>query len=188
MRLLIVDHRDSFTYNLVDAFRGLGGEVAVCPSPSLEGRGLGGGWNWNALVFSPGPGRPEHYPQTTALLHRLPATLPVLGVCLGMQILNEWSGGATVHAPTLVHGKTSRVTHSGQGIFAGLDSPCTVARYHSLACQVRSADWEIAAWSSDDVPMAIRHRSRPWWGLQFHPESFMTPEGLAMLKNWMTTI
>lgn len=182
MRLLVIDHNDSFTFNLVDAFRGLGCGVEVVNYKSLRWRGE------SALVLSPGPGRPTDYPETRALVDLWPADRPLLGVCLGMQILNEWSGGETVHAPHVVHGKTCPITHNGQGIFEGIPNPCTVMRYHSLACRITSPDWEVCAWSADGVPMAMCHRHRPWWGVQFHPESFMTPKGKKMLGNWLPLI
>lgn len=189
--ILLIDHQDSFTYNLADAFRQLGARVEVvdarhtgldpasikCWTPGhVRGDDM-----YDAIVLSPGPGRPRDYPQTLAFINSLPPTTPVLGVCLGMQLLNEWSGGETIHAPTPVHGKICPISHMGRGIFSSLPSPCTVMRYHSLACRVTSSDWEILAQSDDGVPMAIQHRVRPWFGVQFHPESFMTPEGLRML-------
>lgn len=181
MQLLIVDHKDSFTYNLVDCFRRVGNVVSVVWPDKIPASIMG----YDALILSPGPGRPSDYPQTLELIQTLPPTLPVLGVCLGMQLLNEWSGGTTIHAPTLMHGKTCPISHAGRGVFSKLPSPCTVMRYHSLACKITSPDWEVCAWSADDTPMAMQHRVHPWVGLQFHPESFMTPEGLAMLQNWM---
>lgn len=197
MRLLMVDHNDSFTFNLVDAFRGLGCEVDVVRhagqgagiqigahfGPRLDGRG---DVSWNALVLSPGPGRPADYPDTRALLDQWPANRPLLGVCLGMQLLNEWSGGETVHAPQVLHGKTCPIFHGGRGVFDSLPNPCTVMRYHSLACKVTSPDWEVYARTGDDVPMAMRHRARPWWGVQFHPESFLTPDGPLVLRNFIS--
>lgn len=196
MRLLMVDHNDSFTFNLVDAFRGLGCEVDVFRHPGrragvqsehLPGCRLPGRHDeqWNALVLSPGPGRPTDYPDTRALLDQWPANRPLLGVCLGMQLLNEWSGGETVHAPQVVHGKVCPIFHDGRGVFGNLPSPCTVMRYHSLACRITSPDWEVCARSADGVPMAMRHRTRPWWGMQFHPESFLTPDGHAMLRAFI---
>jgi anthranilate synthase component 2 len=195
MRLLLIDHQDSFTHNLADAFRQLGAQVMVvdarharldpasrkCWTPGQTR----GDDVYDAIVLSPGPGRPRDYPQTVTLLQQLPTTFPVLGVCLGMQLINEWSGGETVHAPTLMHGKVSAISHVGRGVFGELATPCMVARYHSLMCTRISSDWEVTAWSADDVPMAIQHRHRPWLGVQFHPESFLTPDGATMLHNWM---
>ncbi len=187
--ILLIDHQDSFTYNLADAFRRLGANVEVVAYKSLplykgEPEGVE---PFSALVLSPGPGRPSDYPQTLSFINALSPTMPVLGVCLGMQLLNEWSGGETVHAPAVMHGKTCPIVHDGRGVFGSLTSPCMVMRYHSLVCRVDSPDWEILAQTEDGVPMAIQHRSRPWTGLQFHPESFMTPEGNKMLRNWIST-
>ncbi len=183
MRLLMVDHNDSFTFNLVDIFRELGADVEVVNYKSLPFVGRGA----SALILSPGPGCPREYPETRVLLDHWPADRPLLGVCLGMQILNEWSGGETVHAMQIVHGKTCPVFHDGNGIFDDLANPCTVMRYHSLACRVTSTDWKVCARTQDDTPMAICHHTRPWWGVQFHPESFLTLEGSTMLKNWIST-
>lgn len=182
--MLIIDHQDSFTYNLADAFRQLGATVKVVAYRSLPLSTI----DASAVILSPGPGRPGDYPQTRAVLQRLPATIPVLGVCLGMQLLNEWSGGKTVHAPSLMHGKTSAISHAGRGLFSSLTSPCKVARYHSLACQITSEDWEVCARSDDETAMAIQHRHRPWWGVQFHPESFLTPDGLIMMHNFIACV
>jgi anthranilate synthase component 2 len=179
MQILVIDHRDSFTYNLVDAFRTLGYGVAVVDSSSW------GGEHADTIVLSPGPGRPSDYPETQALVTALPPDTPLLGVCLGMQILNEWSGGETIHAPQPMHGKVSVITHNGRGIFDGLPSPCTAMRYHSLVCRVRSEEWEVTARTDEDIPMALQHRQRPWYGVQFHPESFMTPDGRHLLNNFV---
>lgn len=179
MRLLIVDHNDSFTFNLRDAFRVLGAEVTVVSHPPAAVQG------YDALVLSPGPGRPADYPETRALLDLWPAERPLLGVCLGMQLLNEWSGGETIHSPQVVHGKISPIHHDGRGIFSNLSSPCMVMRYHSLACKITSPEWTVCARTADEVPMAMRHRTRPWWGVQFHPESFMTPDGQKMLNHFV---
>lgn len=178
---VIIDHQDSFTYNLADAFQQLGATVKVVAYCSLPLSTI----DASTVILSPGPGRPRDYPQTLALLQQLPATLPVLGVCLGMQILNEWSGGETIHAPTLMHGKTCPISHNGRGLFGNLPSPCTVMRYHSLACQITSTDWEVTASADDGIPMAMQHRARPWVGLQFHPESFMTRDGQAILRSFI---
>lgn len=179
MRLLVVDHHDSFTFNLVDAFRVLGCAVDVARSPLATVQ------EYDALVLSPGPGRPADYPETRALLDHWPEDRPLLGVCLGMQVLNEWRGGETIHAPQVVHGKISPILHDGRGIFSSLSSPCRVMRYHSLACKITSPDWTVCARTEDDVPMAMCYRTRPWWGVQFHPESFMTPEGQTLLNNFL---
>jgi anthranilate synthase/aminodeoxychorismate synthase-like glutamine amidotransferase len=195
MRMLMVDHNDSFTFNLVDAFRVLGNEVNVVryakldpASWNLDNRLRWTGEDLEALVLSPGPGRPADYPKTRALLDQWPADRPLLGICLGMQLLNEWSGGKTIYAPQVVHGKTCPIFHDVRGIFEGLPTPCTVMRYHSLACHVTSPEWGVCARSEDHIPMAMRHRTRPWWGLQFHPESFMTSTGQKMLENWILNV
>ena len=190
--ILMIDNYDSFTYNLVQILATAGAEVdvvrndAVTVDEMLERRPAG-------IVLSPGPGRPEDAGACLALLERLAADPPgakgppLLGVCLGHQALGAAFGARIVRAPELMHGKTSEVRHDGREIFAGLPSPFEATRYHSLviAPETLPAELEAMAWSDDGVLQAVRHRRRPWWGVQFHPESILTEAGPALLTNFL---
>ena len=183
--ILVVDHYDSFTYNLVQLIESLGAETEVVksdaePAPALVERAP------DAVVLSPGPGRPEDAGCFTELLRLLPDETPVLGVCLGHQAMGVVAGGRVERA-TPVHGKASLVHHHGQGILAGLPDPFEAGRYHSLVVREGSlpAELVVVARSEDDLVMALAHRSRPVFGVQFHPESVLTPEGEKILENFL---
>ncbi|MEN0066503.1 MAG: aminodeoxychorismate/anthranilate synthase component II [Myxococcota bacterium] len=184
--LVIIDNIDSFTFNLVQAFRQLPTHVTVlrhdvAVEDVLEHAP-------SHLVVSPGPGRPEHAGNSLAILDAFARTgRPILGVCLGHQCIASVFGGRIVHAPTLRHGKTSSVHHDERGLFRGLPSPFPAGRYHSLVAEEASLpdDLEVSARTDDGVVMAIRHRSRPIVGIQFHPESVLTPDGDALLANFL---
>jgi len=163
MRVLLVDNRDSFTFNLEHLLAESGASVRVAPYDDLS---AALDLEADLLVISPGPGHPRDYSAYGTLRHR---SIPVLGVCLGMQILNHLEGGEVSRLSGCVHGKTDTVTMAGQRF--------TVARYHSLFCARVAAGFEVVARTDRGVPMAIRHRARPWLGLQFHPESYLTPDG-----------
>jgi anthranilate synthase component 2 len=183
--ILVVDNYDSFTYNLVQMFLGREVEVDVVrndveSAASLLGRGAAG------IVLSPGPGKPQDAGVCLDLLARRPE-VPLLGVCLGHQVLGAAYGGVVEGAERLMHGKTSSVRHRGLGIFEGLPNPFEATRYHSL--EVRQEDLpaqlEPLAWSDDGALMAMRHRRRPYWGVQFHPESVLTAEGPRLIDNFL---
>ena len=183
--ILVVDNYDSFTYNLVQMFLARAVEVAVVRNDAdtaagLLDRGAAG------IVLSPGPGRPEGAGVCLDLLAARPE-MPLLGVCLGHQALGVAFGGAVVGAERLMHGKTSRVRHRGLGIFEGLPNPFEATRYHSL--EVRQEDLpavlEPLAWSDDGALMGMRHRRRPYWGVQFHPESVLTADGARLIDNFL---
>jgi anthranilate synthase component 2 len=183
--ILVVDHYDSFTYNLVQLVEGLGRETMVVrsdaePAESLVAR------TPDAVILSPGPGRPEDAGVFTALLDLLPAATPVLGVCLGHQALGVACGGIVDRA-TPVHGKASLVHHTGVGIFEGVSDPFEAGRYHSLVVlRDRLPDeLELTAWTADDLVMGAQHRSLPRFGVQFHPESILTPEGPRIVENFL---
>jgi len=184
MSLLVIDNYDSFTYNLVQAFGRLGEEPAVFRNDEitvdavLEGRP-------DRIVISPGPRAPASAGISVALVRRLGSETPILGVCLGMQCINEAYGGRTVHAPVPVHGKTSLIEHEGRGLFRGLPNRFESARYHSLMVAEIPDDIEITARTTDRIIMGIRHRRHPVAGVQFHPESFMTEYGEALLANFL---
>ena len=185
--LLLIDNYDSFTYNLFQYLLELGAEVKVIRNDALsatEALALAP----SLVVISPGPGRPAQAGMTCEFLRRAPSRLPVLGVCLGHQALGEVFGGQVVLAQKLMHGKTSQVAHDGRGVFADLPSPLTVMRYHSLTLAEESIPdvFAIVARNEDDGEvMAIRHKTRPLTGVQFHPESIMTEHGKAMLGNFL---
>jgi anthranilate synthase/aminodeoxychorismate synthase-like glutamine amidotransferase len=183
--ILVVDNYDSFTFNLVQQLAAEGEEVNVLRNdarPASEMLALGA----RGIVLSPGPGRPEDAGVCIELL-RLAPPVPLLGVCLGHQALGAAYGGVIGRAPRLMHGKTSAIRHGGGGLFAGLSNPFEATRYHSLEVRPETLPPEIepVAWSEDGTLMAMRHRTRPYWGVQFHPESVLTVEGPALLRNFI---
>ncbi len=187
--LLVIDNYDSFTYNLVQYAGELGAEPvvyrndAISVDAALELRPT-------AIVISPGPCTPREAGISVALVRAAAGRVPVLGVCLGHQAIGEAYGGQVVRARQVMHGKTSRVMHDGTGIFAGVPSPLQVMRYHSLTVEPSSlpAELEVTAYAQDDPQEihALRHRTHPVWGVQFHPESILTESGHALLRNFLT--
>ena len=183
--ILVVDHYDSFTYNLVQLVESLGRPVEVVksdaePAEALVRRGPA------AVILSPGPGRPEDAGVFTDLLRLLPQRTPVLGVCLGHQAMGLVAGGRVERAAP-VHGKASLVFHDGAGILAGLPNPFEAARYHSLVVLRDGLPPElgVTAWSEDGLVMATQHRELPRFGVQFHPESILTPDGPKIIRNFL---
>lgn len=186
-RVLFVDNFDSFSYNVVHLLASAGGEpdVLLNDDPRLQPEVLD---EYDALVVGPGPGRPEHAPQTLRVLEAaIGRRMPVLGVCLGLQAIGEVLGAAVTHAPRQMHGKTSRVAHDGSGLFAGLPTPIAVTRYHSLALDPETipAALHVNARSDDGVVQGIAHRDRPVHGVQFHPESVLSEHGKALVENFL---
>jgi anthranilate synthase component 2 len=183
--ILVVDHYDSFTYNLVQLIESLGHQVEVVKSDAESADALVER-RPEAVVLSPGPGRPEDAGVFLDLLRLLPADTPVLGVCLGHQAMGLAAGGAVERAEP-VHGKASLVHHGGAGILAGLPDPFEAGRYHSLVIPKERLpeELELTAWSDDGLVMATQHRSLPRFGVQFHPESILTPEGPAIVRNFL---
>ncbi|MBE0644029.1 MAG: aminodeoxychorismate/anthranilate synthase component II [Bacteroidetes bacterium] len=186
MRMLMIDNFDSFTYNLVQLFAALGTEVVVRRNDASlsDLQDI----RPDALCISPGPGTPRASGVSTAALAHWHDRIPVLGVCLGMQVINEFFGGRTVHAPMPVHGKAHAVRHDGDGLFAGLPSPFAAARYHSLAVERTSDELIECAWTDDRTIMALRHRTLPLHAVQFHPESFLTEHGVLMARNFLALV
>ncbi len=187
--IVVLDNYDSFTYNLVHLLEGAGAEVVVRWSDHVsvdELRSL----SPKGIVVSPGPGRPTDAGISIQAVRELGGEVPILGVCLGHQAVAEAFGGRTVHAPELLHGKTSRVTHDDRGVFEGLPQPFVATRYHSLAVDADSlpASLEATAWSDSGVLMGLRHRHLPIEGVQFHPESILTDQGPALIRNWLNSI
>jgi len=182
--ILVVDNYDSFTYNLVQILLGIGIEVEIVRNDvetveQLLERGPAG------ILLSPGPGRPENAGVCPELVDRRPA-IPILGVCLGHQVLGQAFGAEVERAPRIMHGKTSEVTHDGVAVFEGLPSPFEATRYHSLEVRAGSLPDELEpiAWSEEGTLMGMRHQTRPYWGVQFHPESILTVEGPRLLSNF----
>jgi anthranilate synthase component 2 len=183
--ILIVDHYDSFTYTLVQLIESLGRSTEVVKSDAESAEALVER-DADAVILSPGPGRPEDAGVFTSLLSMLPERTPVLGVCLGHQALGIALGGV-VDRETPVHGKASLVFHEGKGIFEGVSDPFEAGRYHSLVVQRKQfpEELELTAWTEDGLVMAAEHRSLPRYGVQFHPESILTPEGPRIVENFL---
>jgi anthranilate synthase/aminodeoxychorismate synthase-like glutamine amidotransferase len=182
--LLLVDNYDSFTYNLAHLFGELGVEVVVRRNDAIDADGAER-LAPSHLVVSPGPGRPEDAGASIAIIGRLAPTTPVLGVCLGHQAIVEAYGGEVGAARELLHGKASPVRHDGHGLFRGLPAPFEAGRYHSLAATRLPDALEPTAFSDDGEVMAVRHRELPVVGVQFHPESVLTPDGPALARNFL---
>ena len=194
--ILVIDNYDSFTYNLVQYLGELGAEFPVAEAIevyrndqiSLEHIGQ---LQPDAIVISPGPGRPEDAGISQSIIESFGAALPILGVCLGHQSIGQVFGGKIVAAPVLMHGKTSSVHHTGTGVFAGLENPLTATRYHSLVIDRQACPdvLEITAWVDDGTIMGVRHRQYPHvQGVQFHPESVLTASGKQLLRNFLASI
>ncbi|HEY4213097.1 MAG TPA: aminodeoxychorismate/anthranilate synthase component II [Steroidobacteraceae bacterium] len=185
-RLLLIDNYDSFTYNLVQAFLVLGADVRVYRNDALSVE-QAGELAPTHLCISPGPGTPYDAGISMEMIRAFAGKIPVLGVCLGHQSIVEVFGGKVVRAGRLMHGKTSRITHDAQTLFDGLPSPCEVARYHSLIAQPQSLppDLEVTALTPEGEIMGVRHRSLNVEGVQFHPESILTPDGPRLMQNFL---
>ena len=182
--ILLLDNYDSFTYNLAHLFGELGAEVTVLRNDAIDADGAEA-LAPSHLVVSPGPGRPEDAGATPEILRRLAGKVPTLGVCLGHQALVQVHGGEVGQARELVHGKATIVTHDGRGIFAGLPEDFLAGRYHSLAATSVPDVFEVSAHSVDGEVMAVRHRELPIDGVQFHPESVLTPHGRDIARNFL---
>lgn len=185
--MLLLDHFDSFTFNLAQGLVEAGADVTVrrvddttLVAAEAEARAS------DLLVLGPGPGRPEAATLALALIPRLAGRVPILGICLGHQALALAFGGAVGRALEPVHGKACALRHDGRGLFAGLPDPLTVGRYHSLAVTTLPAPLEPCAWAGDGTLQALRHPGLPLAGLQFHPDSFLTPHGGDLLRHALT--
>ena len=186
MRLLMVDNYDSFTYNLVQYFGELGAEVEVFRNDEITLEGIAGRAP-DRLVISPGPCSPAEAGISVAAIRHFAGKLPILGVCLGHQSIGAAFGGTIVRAQQLMHGKTSVITTTQEGVFAGLPAQFTVNRYHSLAIERATCPevFKVTAWTDDGEIMGVRHRELAIEGVQFHPESILTEHGHAMLRNFL---
>lgn len=188
-KVLVIDNYDSFTYNLVQYVMGLGAETTVFLNDQvtvpqiLELAPQG-------LLLSPGPGTPDDAGVTLQVIRELAGRIPIFGVCLGHQSIGQSFGGNVIRAPKLMHGKTSMVEHDGKTIFRGMANPFQATRYHSLVVEESSmpACLEISARTTDGEIMALRHRSLPVEGVQFHPESFLTLDGMRIVSNWIASL
>jgi anthranilate synthase/aminodeoxychorismate synthase-like glutamine amidotransferase len=186
VRMLLIDNYDSFTYNLVQAFAAHGAEVMVYRNDMIsvdEALAL----EPTHLVISPGPGRPEDAGVSLDMIAVFAGKIPVLGVCLGHQSIVQQQGGEIVRAERLMHGKTSKIRHDGKSVFEGISQPFEVGRYHSLCAKVESLPdtLEVTAKTDSGVIMGVRHKSLQIEGVQFHPESVLTPEGDTLMTNFM---
>ncbi|MDP7542928.1 MAG: aminodeoxychorismate/anthranilate synthase component II [Acidimicrobiales bacterium] len=188
-RVLVIDNYDSFVYNLVQYLGELGAEpivhrhdaITTAEADELEP---------DAVLVSPGPGRPEDAGVSTSIIHWAAGRVPVLGVCLGHQCIGAAWGGNVVRAPEVMHGKTSRIHHEGAGVFAGLPSPFEATRYHSLLVERSSlpGEFEVTASTEDGLVMGLRHRDLDVEGVQFHPESILTASGHDLLANFLARV
>jgi para-aminobenzoate synthetase component 2 len=189
-KILVIDNYDSFVYTLVSYLRELGADVDVVRNDDIPAEAVPEKVGaYNGVLLSPGPGVPAESGVCPPLLSWAESVeMPVFGVCLGHQALGEVFGAQVTHSPVLMHGKTSAITHDGEGIFFGCPSPLTVTRYHSLAIVDDTLDLEkftVTARTEDGIVMAVEHRDKPLFGVQFHPESVLTECGYLMLGNWL---
>ncbi len=184
--ILVIDNYDSFTYNLVQYLGELGAEMKVFRNDAITLEEIGA-LQPERIVISPGPGTPHQAGITMDTIRHFGPSVPILGVCLGHQAIGAVYGGRVVRAPRLMHGKTSVISHDGKGVFRGVDNPLVATRYHSLAIDPASvpAELEVTALAEDGTIMGVRHRYYPVEGVQFHPESILTPEGMKILRNFL---
>jgi para-aminobenzoate synthetase component 2 len=187
-KILVIDNYDSFVYNLVQYLAQIGAEVDVWRNDDSRFSDSDFGNAFDGILLSPGPGTPEEAGVCVDVVKTQAGTLPIFGVCLGLQAIGVAYGGVVDRAPELLHGKTSLIQHSGLGVLAGLPSPFTATRYHSLAIEPETfpAVLEVTATTRSGVIMALRHRELPVEAVQFHPESVLTEGGYQMLANWLT--
>jgi anthranilate synthase component II len=185
-RVLVIDNYDSFVYNLVQYLGELGADPVVHRHDDLSVRAVGD-LAPDAILVSPGPGRPDDAGVSNAVIEEFAGVTPILGVCLGHQCIGQVFGGTVVRAPTVVHGKTSLVHHRGQGVLAGLPQPFEATRYHSLVVERETMPdvLEVTAETEDGVVMALRHREVDVEGVQFHPESILTTAGKQLMANFL---
>jgi anthranilate synthase/aminodeoxychorismate synthase-like glutamine amidotransferase len=183
----VIDNYDSFTYNLVQYLGSLGATLEVWRNDAITVDALAA-LPLDGLLISPGPGVPKDAGISEDAIRRLAGKVPVLGVCLGHQALGEVYGGKVVRAGRLMHGKTSPIMHKGRGLFAALDNPFEATRYHSLIVEREGLPdtLEVVAWTPEGEIMGLRHKEHDTWGVQFHPESILTRQGLKLIENFLT--
>ena len=187
-QVLVIDNYDSFVYNLVQELGELGADPVVHRNDAIDIETIRAA-SPDAILISPGPGRPEGAGISLAVVRELAGECPILGVCLGHQAIGMAYGGHVVAAPTLMHGKTSAVHHDGKGVFAGLPDPFVATRYHSLVVEPSTVPevLEVTATTAEGIIMGLRHRTLPVEGVQFHPESFLTPSGPSLLSSFLAS-
>lgn len=183
---LLIDNYDSFTFNLVQAFQQIGADPTVLKNDNPDVLELAESGKLDLVCISPGPSRPENAGCCLEFLSRLPKNIPTLGVCLGHQTLGHFAGAPVEVNDRIMHGKTSMVSHRETGLFDGLPNPFECCRYHSLVVRVEKVPdkLETTAWTDRNEVMGLRWKDRPWVGVQFHPESVFTPDGLRLLANF----
>ena len=187
--IILIDNYDSFTYNVVQYLSELGADLTIYRNDDMTVESIVK-QKPDAIVLSPGPGRPENAGMMNGLVKAIKGNVPILGICLGHQSVAQVLGATIGYAPVLMHGKTSEIHHDGSSLFADIPNPFVATRYHSLVLERESLPEEliVSAWTDDNVIMGIRHKSLPIFGVQFHPESIMTPDGKTILKNFLETI
>jgi anthranilate synthase component 2 len=184
--ILVIDNYDSFTYNLVQMVGKMSSDIRVIRNQDMSIDEISA-LTPRGIILSPGPGRPEDAGITVDVVRKLGATIPILGVCLGHQSIGYAFGAKIVHAPTIMHGRTSEVTHSGETILRSVSNPLIAGRYHSLVISPEQFpdELKISSRTSDGIIMGVTHRKYPIEGIQFHPESILTPDGQQILHNWL---
>ncbi len=187
--LLLLDNYDSFTYNIYQLFSDIGAQVEVVRSDKISIDGIRAN-DYRGIIISPGPGVPQDAGISEEVIRQLGGEIPILGICLGHQAIGEVFGGRVVRAGEIVHGKASPIRHSGTGLYRDLPNPTEVARYHSLIIARENLPdvLDVTSQLDDGTIMGVRHKTLPIEGIQFHPESILTPEGRRMMQNYLTDI
>ena len=187
--LLLLDNYDSFTYNIYQLFSDIGAQVEVVRSDKISIDGIRAN-DYRGIIISPGPGVPQDAGISEEVIRQLGGEIPILGICLGHQAIGEVFGGCVVRAGEIVHGKASPIRHSGTGLYRDLPNPTEVARYHSLIIASENLPdvLDVTSQLDDGTIMGVRHKTLPIEGIQFHPESILTPEGRRMMQNYLTDI
>ena len=187
--LLLLDNYDSFTYNIYQLFSDIGAQVEVVRSDKISIDGIHAN-GYRGIIISPGPGIPQDAGISEEVIRQLGGEIPILGICLGHQAIGEVFGGRVVRAGEIVHGKASPIRHSGTGLYRDLPNPTEVARYHSLIIARENLPdvLDVTSQLDDGTIMGVRHKTLPIEGIQFHPESILTPEGRRMMQNYLTDI
>lgn len=187
--LLLLDNYDSFTYNIYQLFSDIGAQVEVVRSDKISIDGIRAK-DYRGIIISPGPGIPQDAGISEEVIRQLGGEIPILGICLGHQVIGEVFGGRVVRAGEIVHGKASPIRHSGTGLYRDLPNPTEVARYHSLIIARENLPdvLDVTSQLDDGTIMGVRHKTLPIEGIQFHPESILTPEGRRMMQNYLTDI